>query len=60
MPTRDELRGRFMIMTENYKSKKVDEHSRILEKVLQIENEKALLLLDNLSDKFTKKATHNK
>lgn len=57
MSTRDELRGNFIIMTENYKSKKVNEHSRIIEKVLQIENEKMLILLDNLSGEYIKKAT---
>ncbi|MGE6515160.1 hypothetical protein [Lysinibacillus sphaericus] len=58
MPARNELRERFLIMTENYQSNKVKEHSNIIEKVLQIDNEKALGLLDNLSDKFVKKATH--
>ena len=57
MSTKEELRGNFIIMTENYKSKKVNEHSRIIEKVLQIENEKVLILLDNLSGEYIKKAT---
>lgn len=60
MSTRDELRGNFMIMTENYNSKKMKEHSRIIENVLQIENEKILILLDTLSGEYIKKATQVK
>jgi len=59
MPVKDELRQRFIIMTENYQGNKMKEHSDIIEKVLQIDNEKALGLLNNLSDKFVKKATHD-
>ncbi|WCH46417.1 hypothetical protein [Lysinibacillus sp. OF-1] len=59
MPVKDELRQRFIKMTENYQGNKIEEHSDIIEKVLRIDNEKALGLLNNLSDKFVKKATHD-
>lgn len=57
MQTKEKLRQTFIVMTENYKSRKVKEHAVIIEKILQIENDNALGLLNNLSDKFVKKAT---